>query len=376
MCAPRLVEATMEHKKVLVAGDSGVVGLAAARHFSGLPGWDVVGVSRRILQLPHGGEHVAVNLQDRKQCAAVFSQMRDVTHLIYAAVYEKLGLVSGWREREQMETNLAMLSNILDPLEEASTRLEHVTLMQGTKAYGVHLGLMALPGKERSPRHRHENFYWLQEDYLREKQAGGRGWGWTVLRPQAVFGEALGSNMNPIPALGVYAALQRHAGLPLDYPGGPPYVLEAVDADLIARAMHWAATTPEARDEYFNVTNGDVFVWRNVWPTLADAFGMKVGEDRPTSMAEEMPKRKDAWEEIVRRFDLRAPVSLEAFVGQSFYYTDFLLGAGLQEAPPPALVSTIKLRKAGFQDCMDTEDMLRKYIDYFQRERLFPPIDR
>lgn len=365
----------MERKKVLVVGDSGVVGFAAARHFSGLPGWDVVGVSRRAPQLPHGGEHVAVDLHDRERCAEVFSQMRDVTHLIYAAVYEKPGLVSGWREREQMETNLAMLSNILDPLEEASTRLEHVTLMQGTKAYGVHLGSMTVPGKERNPRHQHENFYWLQEDYLREKQEDGRGWNWTVLRPQAVFGEALGSNMNPIPALGVYAALQRRAGLPLDYPGGPPYVLEAVDADLIARAMHWAATSPEARDEHFNITNGDVFVWRNVWPTLADAFGMEAGEDRPTSMAEEMPKRHDAWEEIVRRFDLRAPVSLEEFVGQSFYYTDFLLGTGLEEPPPSALVSTIKLRKAGFQNCMDTEDMLRKYIAHFQRERLLPPVD-
>ena len=365
----------MERKKVLVAGDSGVVGFAAAKHFSRLPGWDVVGVSRRTLQLSHDGEHVAVDLQDREECARVFSQMRDVTHLIYAAVYEKPGLVAGWRERDQMETNLTMLSNLLDPLEETATRLEHVTLMQGTKAYGVHLGSMAVPGKERNPRHQHENFYWLQEDYLREKQESGRGWNWTILRPQAVFGEALGSNMNVIPALGVYAALQRHAGLPLDYPGGPPFVLEAVDADLISRAINWAATTPEARNEYFNITNGDLFVWQNVWSTLADAFGMAVGEDRPTSMAEDMSKRQDAWEEIVQRFNLRAPLSPDEFVGQSFYYADFLLGVGLKEAPPPALVSTIKLRKAGFQDCIDTEDMFRKWITHFQRERLFPPVD-
>jgi nucleoside-diphosphate-sugar epimerase len=84
-----------------------------------------------------------------------------------------------------------------------------------------------------------------------------------------VFGEALGSNMNPIPALGVYAALQRQAGLPLDFPGTPGFLGEAVDADLLARAMQWAATTPDARNEIFNITNGDVFVMRNVWPTLA-----------------------------------------------------------------------------------------------------------
>jgi hypothetical protein len=52
--------------------------------------------------------------------------------------------------------------------------------MQGTKAYGVHVEPMKLPGKEREPRHQHENFYWMQEDYLRGKQENGHGWGWTI----------------------------------------------------------------------------------------------------------------------------------------------------------------------------------------------------
>jgi nucleoside-diphosphate-sugar epimerase len=361
----------MERKKAVVAGDLGVVGLAAAKHFAGLPGWDVVGVSRRTPQRPPAWEHLSVDLQDREECAEVFSRMPDVTHLVYAAVYEKPGLVRGWYERDQMETNLAMLRNLLDPLEEAAA-LEHVTLMQGGKAYGVHHGPLKVPAKEREPRHQHENFYWLQEDYLREKQENGRGWTWTIFRPQMIFGEALGSNMNAIPALGVYAALQRRAGLPLDYPGGPPYVLEAVDADLIARAMEWAATAPEARNEHFNISNGDVFVWRNAWPTLAEAFGMEVGDDKPMSLAKEMPKRQDEWEEVVRRFDLRAPVDLKEFVGQSFRYTDYGLALGGEDLPP-VLLSTIKIRQAGFHDCIDTEDMFRKWISHFQHERLLPP---
>lgn len=65
-------------------------------------------------------------------------------------------------------------------------------------------------------------------------------------------------------------------------------------------------------------------------------------------------------------------MSLEEFVGQSFIYADFCLGVGFEELPP-MLVSTIKVRKAGFQDCMDTEDMFRKWIAYFQKERLLPP---
>jgi nucleoside-diphosphate-sugar epimerase len=365
----------MERKKVLIAGDLGVVGFAAAKHFSRLSEWDVVGISRRTPLRSHGEEHLSVDLTSREACIEVFSRMSDVTHVVYAALYEKPGLIGGWYERDQMETNLAMLKNLLDPLEEATTGLEHVTLMQGTKAYGVHHAPLEVPAKERNPRHQHDNFYWLQEDYLREKQQNGRGWTWTIFRPQIIFGEALGSNMNPIPALGVYAALQRHAGLPLDFPGSPGFLVEATDADLIARAMEWAAAAPEARNEHFNITNGDVFVMRNVWPTLAEAFGMEVGDDKPMSLAEEMPKRQDAWEEIVRRFDLRAPVNLKEFVGQSFIYTDYCLGVGSEEQLPPVLVSTIKIRQAGFQDCMDTEDMFRKWIAHFQQERLLPPVD-
>ena len=60
--------------------------------------------------------------------------------------------------------------------------LEHVTLLQGTKAYGGHVGPMVVPGRERAPRHPHENFYWRQEDLLRD-MAGGDAFRWTILRP-------------------------------------------------------------------------------------------------------------------------------------------------------------------------------------------------
>ena len=362
----------MARKKVLVAGASGVVGFAAAKHFSHKPDWDVVGVSRRPPRRLVDVELLSVDLTDRDASAAAFSKLTDVTHVVYAALYEKPGLIPGWYERDQMETNLTMLRNLLEPLQQ-SAPLEHFSLLQGTKAYGAHVGPMKVPGREREPRHQHENFYWLQEDYLSEQQQRGGGWHWTILRPQIIFGEALGSNMNAIPALGVYAALQRQDGLPLDYPGGAPFLSEAVDADLLASALYWAATSPQCRGEIFNVTNGDVFSMRNVWPVIADAFGMEAGDDKPMSLAQELPGREAEWEKIVERFALAAPTSLAEFVGQSFIYADVLLGYGLTEPPRPTLVSTIKARQAGFAECIDTEDMFRKWIRLFQDERLFPP---
>jgi nucleoside-diphosphate-sugar epimerase len=361
-------------RKILIAGASGLIGYGALKHFGGRDDWDVVAISRRSPLDRCGAEFLSVDLTNERQCREVFGAMSDVTHLVYAALFEKVstGMVKGWRERDQMETNLAMLSNLFEPLSSAARNLQHVSLLQGTKAYGAHVGAISIPARERSPRHRHENFYWLQEDYLREKQNDKR-WSWTILRPQIVFGEAIGGNLNVIPALGVYAALRKEAGLSLSFPGGKPGVAEAIDADLLAHSMEWAATNPACANEIFNITNGDVFTWTEVWPAIADAFGMQVGPPQPHSLREEMPPRAAEWAAVVRKYNLRAPADLSSFVGGSFEFTDSVFAYGLNQTPPPMLVSTIKARQAGFQESIDTEDMFRKWIRRWQELRLLPP---
>lgn len=364
----------MRKKKMLVVGASGLVGYAAVKHFAQLGEWEVVGVSRR---RPEGLDNttlLSVDLTNSSQCTDVFGRMADVTYVIYAALYEKPGLVHGWFEQDQMQTNLAMLNNVMAPLEAVAQDLQHVSLLQGTKAYGVHIAPFPVPARERWPRHPHDNFYWLQEDYLRERQVG-KAWSWTVWRPQLVLGESLGSQMNVIPALGVYAALRREVGLPLSFPGGPPFVLEAIDTELQARAFAWAATAPAACNEIFNITNGDVFVWQNVWPAITEALGMTVGPPEPCSLAAEMPKHEAEWMAIVDKYQLQAPRSLREYVGQSFILADFTFGFGGNDpTPPPMLVSTIKLRQAGFHGCLDTEDCFRKWIKRFQERQWLPPV--
>jgi nucleoside-diphosphate-sugar epimerase len=106
--------------------------------------------------------------------------------------------------------------------------------------------------------------------------------------------------------------LRREAGLPLSFPGGDPFVFEMVDTDLFARAFEWAADAPTARNEIFNITNGDVFVWRELWPAIADAFGMKVGQPEPLSLAQELPAHAGEWAEIVRKYNLTSPADLNS----------------------------------------------------------------
>jgi nucleoside-diphosphate-sugar epimerase len=362
----------MSRKKVLIAGATGLVGYAAMKHFAAEPGCEVVAVSRRRPDDTYGARYIALDLTDAAQCAKVASELSGVTHLVYAALYERPGLVAGWQEAEQIHINDLMLRNLFEPLEKAAPELRHVALLQGTKAYGVHVRPLAVPAREnRSEMHEQPNFYWNQENYLRARQQG-RDWHWSILRPVLIVGESIGSAMNVIPALGAYAALQRPKGSRLDFPGGAPRVAQAVDADLLARAIAWSGDAASARNEIFNVTNGDVFVWPNVWPAIADALGFSAGEAVALSLDREIRPREVEWQEIRRQHNLVCG-TLQEFVGLSFEYADHTMGYGRDLPGPPALVSTIKLQQAGFHEVMDTEAMFRKWFAVFQAKRLLPP---
>ena len=364
----------MARKTILVAGATGLVGYAAMKHFGAQADCDVIALSRRRPDETFGARFMSLDLTDPARCAAVAAELGVVTHVVYAALYERPGLVAGWREAEQIETNERMLRNLLDPLEAAAKGLCHVALLQGTKAYGVHVRPLQVPAREnRSEMHEQPNFYWNQENYVRAKQEG-KGWSWSILRPVLIVGESTGSAMNIIPALGAHAALRRLDGFDdLPFPGGAPRVAQAVDADLLARAIAWAGEAANARNEIFNVTNGDVFVWQNIWPAIADALGMKDGGAQPCSLDATTRTREADWARVCQQYGLRAG-NLKDFVGLSFEYADYTMGYGRAEPGPPALVSTIKIQQAGFHEVMDTEEMYRKWFDIFRAKRLLPPV--
>lgn len=364
----------MSHGKIVIVGASGLVGYEAIRHFERLPGWEVIAISRRKPEGIGSAKHISVDLMDAERCQNVFGEMADVTHVSYAAVHEIAGnLVAGWQEQEQMQTNLKMIQNFFGPLEKVAKRLKHVTVLQGTKAYGLHIEPFPVPARERWPRHQHENFYWLQEDYIREMQQG-KSWNWTILRPQLVFGEAVKGNLNVLPAIGVHAALEHEAGREVGYPGGPPFIFEAVDTQLLARSMEWAATTPACGGEHFNICNGDVFTFENLWPTITDALNVRMGPAKPTSIGETLPKRDAEWGALVDKYQLRAPRVVKEFIGESAELVDFATAYGIEE-PPQSVLSTIKARQYGFNDCIDTEDMIRKWLARYQEVRLLPTFE-
>jgi hypothetical protein len=57
----------------------------------------------------------------------------------------------------------------------------------------------------------------MKHDHLRYRQKG-KTWSFTILRPEAVCGYAVGNPMNLLMLIAVYAAISKELGLPLRFP--------------------------------------------------------------------------------------------------------------------------------------------------------------
>jgi nucleoside-diphosphate-sugar epimerase len=151
---------------VLVAGVHGVSGRAAAEHWSARPDCQVYGLSRRRASVPDGVHPVTVDLLNPQDVQAKLAPIQGVTHIVFGAYIEKQTAA------EKSAVNVAILRNLLEVVQSTSPSLEHITFYQGGKAYGADLGPFKTPAREDDPRLMPPNFYYDQEDFLRERQQG------------------------------------------------------------------------------------------------------------------------------------------------------------------------------------------------------------
>ena len=189
------------------------------------------------------------------------------------------------------------------------------------------------------------------------------------MRPQIVCGHALGSPMNMVLAIGVHAAVLRELGQPLRFPGRGGFVTEATDARLLARAILWAGSEPRCAGETFNITNGDILDWSDLFPEFADHFKMPSAAPEPLQLSEAMPKHNGVWERIVARHRL-APHSMDQLIGASWQFADAVFG---YHGGQTTLLSAIKARQFGFADCIDTGAMFREHFKALQAHKVLPP---
>jgi nucleoside-diphosphate-sugar epimerase len=346
---------------VLVAGVHGVSGRAAAEHSASLPGTRVYGLSRRLAALPAGVEGISVDLRDRDDLHGKLANIGGITHIVFGAYIEMQ------TPEEQSQVNVAILKNLLDIVEETSPSLRHVTFYQGGKAYGADLGPFKTPAREDDARLMPPNFYYDQEDFLRERQRG-KAWHWTALRPEATTGFGLGNPMNLGMSIAVYAVISKELGLPLRFPGTEKtygVLYQITSARILAKATAWAGPSEAATNEVFNITNGDYFRWKYLWPRIAAMFEMAPADPIPMPLTVYMADKKPVWDAIVHKYGLQP---LPYHQVSSWPFADAILR--LMEFDN--ISSTIKARRAGFHDCIDTEEMFKEFFADLRKDRVIP----
>jgi hypothetical protein len=153
------------------------------------------------------------------------------------------------------------------------------------------------------------------------------------------------------------------------FPGSPEQhegVTDITDARLLARQLEWAATTPAAANEAFNIVNGDVFRWKRMWGVLAEGLGVEAAPypGHATPLVDQMRDAGPVWDEIVARYGLE-PFALDALA--SWWHTDADLGRTLE-----TFTGMGKSRRFGFLDYQDSAESFLDVIERLRAERVIP----
>lgn len=359
----------MTKPQILVTGATGIVGRSAMQHYVER-GYEVVAVSRRKPLNTYGASWHSLDLADETACKNLLSPLTGIVQIVFAALHEEPELVSGWLERKQIDRNETMLRNTVESVAPYAKGLQNITILQGPKAYGLHVHPMRHGAREDRDEDRDiPNFYWAQEDYLKARQQH-QSWSWNVLRPSLIIGMSVGGAMNLYGTIGVYAAVLKERGEPLYFPGEGLGVCESTDADLIAKACEWVLHEPRARNQCYNLTNGESSSLREYWPLIAEQFGIQARSEKPFSFSKDLQSFSEDWDRVRAKHHLKAP-GLDQFLGQSGQFTDLMFAMG---DGPVSLMSCIKIHRDGFADTLYTDEMIRKWFNKYQNEHLLPPV--
>jgi len=347
-------------RHAVIAGATGVVGTRLAQHLH-RSGWDVVGLCRHPpgSALPY--RMIGVDLTDAHDCRDKLAALDSATHIFYTARYDH---PEG--ETESVDVNAAMLANLLETIERVAPRLRHVHMVHGTKHYGHMLGPLPVPIREDAPRARVPNFYFAQEDLIRERQRGKR-WTYTIARPHTFCDGDPTEPRNAALLIAMHATLARALGEPFTYPGtGRSFNVRTqfTWVPMLARAIEWMATEARCGNEAFNIVNGDGPRWAELWPVFAAYFGVQPGPPVQMRLADDVARKEAAWETLVKRHDL---VSVPLSARVLWPYADYLF------APEWDIISsTEKARAYGFAERVESAKMFEGLFDSFRRDRIIP----
>jgi nucleoside-diphosphate-sugar epimerase len=350
---------TTSNKTALVIGATGVVGTKLVEELRSRGDWNIIGLSRRGGTDSANTRYVSVDLLDVEDTREKLQHLQEVTHIFFSAFIER----PTWAE--MLAPNLALLVNVIDVIEPVATNLQHISLMQGYKVYGAHLGQFTTPVRESDGTHASPEYNVVQQRFVEQRQRG-KTWTWSAMRPSAVGGSSIGTPMNLALVIAVYASISKELGVPLRFPGKPgtyATLMEMTDASMLAKATIWAATNPRSGADEYNIANGDLFRWIRMWKAIAAYFDMEVGDPIHFSLDESMPGHRDLWEDMMRRYGLKYSYDEVS----TWWFGDHVLGYDYD-----FFADTSKIRRAGFHEYVETEDMFRQIFDDFRTQNIIP----
>jgi len=353
-------------KIALVVGSSGIIGSNLTAQLVSL-GWETYGLARNPNTEDSGLRPIAADLLDLENLKLALKEVRP-TH-VYITTWMRNGT-----EKENIRVNGLMVRNILDTLSPKGS-VKHVALVTGLKhylgpfeSYAKEGFLPETPLREEHPRLDLENFYYAQEDEV-YAAAKRDGFTWSIHRPHTVIGKVVGNAMNMGTTLAVYASICKEEGRPFIWPGSAAQwngLSDVTDARLLAEHLIWASTTDAARNEAFNVVNGDVFRWSRLWKRIAAYFDIEaVGYGNQIEpLQKEMANDAATWNTIADKYKLKENMLSRVATA---WHTDLDLGR-----PIEVMTNMSKSRKLGFLVYQDTEDTFYELFEQLKQAKLIP----
>ena len=350
----------------LVVGATGIAGRGACQELLRC-GAEVLGLSRHPDGLVVGVRHVSVDLLDADRLRSSLSDLKP-THVYFTAWSRRA------TEAENIKVNGDMVRNVLAALSPSRT-VTHVALVTGLKHYlgpfdaYVKAGtLPSTPLREEQPRLDTPNFYYAQEDEV-YTAAQREGFTWSVHRPHTIIGRAIGNAMNMGTTLAAYASICKELGRPFIFPGSAAQwngLSDMTDARILAKQLLWASTNDFAKNDAYNITNGDLFRWNWMWPRIAKWFGVEWRgvESDMVSLDAQMANDATVWKEMAEKYGLVEPdLSRVA----SPWHTDLDLSR-----PIEVMTDMASSRKRGFLAYQSTEDSFYDLFAALRGDRVIP----
>jgi nucleoside-diphosphate-sugar epimerase len=253
---------------------------------------------------------VTCDLTKAEDVQSNLGKLKGITHIFYVT------WVSKESEEENCKVNREMFQNVLTAVQKGQNDLKYVYLQTGTKHYGNWLGPSAgqkTPAREEDPRLKAPIFYYHQEDVL-FKENEGKSWTWNVARPSTIIGFTTKTAMNLGMTIAVYAHVLKELKQPLIFPYSERAyraLREFTDSRLLVKFIEWMAPDDIRKGTYqkklvpnepFNLNNGDYYRMEDLWPKIANYFGMEAKlADKPTTVYDLMKGKEEVWDRVVQK---------------------------------------------------------------------------